>query len=136
MLAWAGLTLAAPYQRIDNTELIVEKVMGSLGPQLDSAIEAAIRMLEGNTGASRSEAVVDSTNVAVEANGEEEIIEVVIDQLGPSISSAVAAALGSSGQDEARAKAEAEAAALAQAEAEAIAKAEAEAAAAAKAEAA
>ena len=27
MLAWAGLTLGAPYQRIDNTELIVEKVI-------------------------------------------------------------------------------------------------------------
>merc|ERR1712045_16842 len=150
LLAWAGLTLGAPYQRIDNTELIVEKVMGSLGPQLDSAIEAAIRMLEGATDAGRSEAVVHSTNVAVEANGEEEIIEVVIDQLGPSISSAVEAALASSSQDEARAKAEAEAAAieaalnaeqgkaeaLAKAEAEAQAKAEAAAAAAAEAEAA
>merc|ERR1712241_514031 len=134
LLAWAGLTLGAPYQRIDNTELIVEKVMGSLGPQLDSAIEAAIRMLEGATDAgSRSEAVVHSTNVAIEANGEEEIIEVVIDQLGPSISSAVEAALASSSQDEARAKAEAEAAAIEaalnaqQGQAEAIAKAEAEA---------
>merc|ERR1712110_1341525 len=135
MLAWAGLTLGAPYQRIDNTELIVEKVMGSLGPQLDSAIEAAIRMLEGNTDAGRSEAVVHSTNVAVAVDGEEEIIEVVIDQLGPSISSAVEAALGSSTHDEARAKAEAEAAAIEsalnaqQGQAEAIAKAEAEAAA-------
>merc|ERR1712088_162261 len=91
-------------------------------------------MLEGNTDAGRSEAVVHSTNVAVAADGEEEIIEVVIDQLGPSISSAVEAALGSSTHDEARAKAEAEA--IAKAEAEAIAKAEAEAAAAAKAEAA
>ena len=128
MLAWAGLTLGAPYQRVDNTELVVNKVMmmiimimmimmmlrirgltrpsssstrwaiqrptdlgigprrsvpqsprtfkdqptwatlkakaiktrnlvpqvmDSLGPQLDSAIEAALRMLEGNTGASR-----------------------------------------------------------------------------------
>merc|ERR1712130_666837 len=152
LLAWAGLTIGAPYQRVDNTELIVEKVMGSLGPQLDSAIEAAILMLEGNTGTGtgRSEAVVHSTNVAVKADGEEEIIEVVIDQLGPSISSAVEAALGSSSQDEARAKAEAEAAAIeaalnaeqgkadaiAKAEAEAIAKAEAEAAAAAESEAA
>merc|ERR1719367_1508056 len=100
-------------------------------------------MLEGNTGtAGRSEAVVHSTNVAVEADSEEEIIEVVIDQLGPSISSAVEAALGSSSQDEARAKAEAEAAAIEaalnaeQGKAEAIAKAEAEAAAAAEAEAA
>merc|ERR1711971_1123525 len=108
-----GLALGAPWnQRIGDTELIVEKVMGSLGPQLDSAIEAAIRMLEGTTDAVRSEAVVQSTNVAVEANGEEEIIEVVIDQLGPSISSAVQAALASSTQDEARAKAEAEAAAI------------------------
>merc|ERR1711963_36727 len=146
MLAWAGLTLGAPYQRVDNTELIVEKVMGSLGPQLDSAIEAAIMMLEKDTGsAGRSDAVVHSTNV--EAGGEEQIIEVVIDQLGPSISSAVEAALGSSSHEEARAKAEAEAAAIeaalnaeqgkaeaiAQAEAEAIAKAEAEAAAAAEA---
>merc|ERR1712130_147876 len=150
LLAWAGLTIGAPYQRVDNTELIVEKVMGSLGPQLDSAIEAAILMLEGNTGTGRSEAVVHSTNVAVKADGEEEIIEVVIDQLGPSISSAVEAALGSSSQDEARANAEAEAAAIeaalnaeqgkadaiAKAEAEAIAKAEAEAAAAAESEAA
>merc|ERR1712130_423063 len=152
LLAWAGLTIGAPYQRVDNTELIVEKVMGSLGPQLDSAIEAAILMLEGNTGTGtgRSEAVVHSTNVAVKADGEEEIIEVVIDQLGPSISSAVEAALVSSSQDEARAKAEAEAAAIeaalnaeqgkaeaiAKAEAEAIAKAEAEAAAAAESEAA
>merc|ERR1712226_888692 len=133
LLAWAGLTLGAPYQRVDNTELIVEKVMGSLGPQLDSAIEAAILMLEGNTGTGRSEAVVHSTNVAVKADGEEEIIEVVIDQLGPSISSAVEAALGSSSQDEARAKAEAEAAAIEaalnaeQGKAGAIAKAEAEA---------
>merc|ERR1712130_551151 len=110
LLAWAGLTIGAPYQRVDNTELIVEKVMGSLGPQLDSAIEAAIRMLEGNSGAGRSEAV--STNVAAEADDEEDIIEVVIDQLGPSISSAVEAALGSSTHDEARAKAEAEAAAI------------------------
>merc|ERR1711863_257698 len=150
MLAWAGLTLGAPWnQRIGDTELIVEKVMGSLGPQLDSAIEAAIRMLEGSTDAVRSEAVVQSTNVTVEANGEEEIIEVVIDQLGPSISSAVQAALASSTQDEARAKTEAEAAAIeaalnaeqgkaeaiAKAEAEAIAKAEAEAIAKAEAEA-
>merc|ERR1712051_1072982 len=140
MLAWAGMTLGAPWnQRIGDTELIVEKVMGSLGPQLDSAIEAAIRMLEGSTDAVRSEAVVQTTNVAVEANGEEEIIEVVIDQLGPSISSAVQAALASSSQDEARAKAEAEAAAIEaalnaeQGKAEAIAKAEAEAAAAAEA---
>merc|ERR1711936_532962 len=145
MLAWAGLTLGAP---IDNTELIVNKVMDSLGPQLDSAIEAAIRMLEGNTSAGRSEAVAHSTSVATEADDEEEIIEVVIDQLGPSISSAVQAALGSSSHDEARAKAEAEAAAieaalnadqgkaeaLAQAEADAKAKAEAAAAAAAEAE--
>merc|ERR1711971_1347269 len=146
-----GLALGAPWnQRIGDTELIVEKVMGSLGPQLDSAIEAAIRMLEGTTDAVRSEAVVQSTNVAIEANGEEEIIEVVIDQLGPSISSAVQAALASSTQDEARAKAEAEAAAIeaalnaeqgkaeatAKAEAEAIAKAEAEAIAKAEAEAA
>ena len=29
------------------------QVMDSLGPQLDSAIEAAIRMLEGNAGAGR-----------------------------------------------------------------------------------
>merc|ERR1711971_964297 len=137
MLAWAGLALGAPWnQRIGDTELIVEKVMGSLGPQLDSAIEAAIRMLEGSTDAVRSEAVVESTNVAAEANGEEEIIEVVIDQLGPSISSAVQAALASSTQDEARAKAEAEAAAKAEAEAAAAAKAEAEAIAKAEAEAA
>merc|ERR1712080_55980 len=103
--------------------------MVSLGPQLDSAIEAAILMLEGNTGtAGRSETVVHSTNVAVEADGEEEIIEVVIDQLGPSISSAVEAALGSSSQDEAQAKAKAEAEAIAKAEAEAAAAAEAEAA--------
>merc|ERR1712158_186478 len=96
-------------------------------------------MLEGNTDAGRSEAVVHSTNVAVAADGEEEIIEVVIDQLGPSISSAVQAALGSSTHDEARAKAEAEAVAIEaalnaeQGKAEAIAKAEAEAAAAAEA---
>merc|ERR1712088_1003979 len=127
MLAWAGLTLGAP---IDNTELIVNKVMDSLGPQLDSAIEAAIRMLEGNAGAGRSE-----------ADAQEGIIEVVIDQLGPSISSAVEAALGSSSHDQARAKAEAEAAAIEaalnaqQGQAEAIAKAEAEAEAAAAAEA-
>merc|ERR1719225_2590458 len=98
-------------------------------------------MLEGNTGTGRSEAVVHSTNVAVAADGEEEIIEVVIDQLGPSISSAVEAALGSSSHDEARAKAEAEAAAIEaalnaeQGKAEALAKAEAAAAAAAEAEA-
>merc|ERR1712088_851105 len=83
-------------------------------------------MLEGATDAgSRSEAVVHSTNVAVEANGEEEIIEVVIDQLGPSISSAVEAALASSSQDEALAKAEAEAQAKAEAAAAAAAEAEA-----------
>merc|ERR1712241_82300 len=134
MLAWAGLTLGAP---IDNAELIVNKVMDSLGPQLDSAIEAAIRMLEGNAGAGRSEAHVESheeaSKVSVEADGQEGIIEVVIDQLGPSISSAVEAALGSSSHDQARAKAEAEAAAIEaalnaqQGQAEAIAKAEAEA---------
>merc|ERR1712088_519418 len=134
MLAWAGLTLGAP---IDNTELIVNKVMDSLGPQLDSAIEAAIRMLEGNAGAGRSEAHVESheeaSKVSVEADDQEGIIEVVIDQLGPSISSAVEAALGSSSHDQARAKAEAEAAAIEaalnaqQGQAEALAKAEAEA---------
>merc|ERR1712088_660535 len=134
MLAWAGLTLGAP---IDNTELIVNKVMDSLGPQLDSAIEAAIRMLEGNAGAGRSEAHAESheeaSKVSVEADDQEGIIEVVIDQLGPSISSAVEAALGSSSHDQARAKAEAEAAAIEaalnaqQGQAEAIAKAEAEA---------
>merc|ERR1711936_364748 len=134
MLAWAGLTLGAP---IDNTELIVNKVMDSLGPQLDSAIEAAIRMLEGNAGAGRSEAHVESheeaSKVSVEADDQEGIIEVVIDQLGPSISSAVEAALGSSSHNQARAKAEAEAAAIEaalnaqQGQAEAIAKAEAEA---------
>ena len=32
--------------------------MGSLGPQLDSAIEAAIRMLEGNTGAGRHDSKI------------------------------------------------------------------------------
>merc|ERR1719189_2659570 len=90
-------------------------------------------MLEGNTGAGRSEAVVNSTSVATEADDQEGIIEVVIDQLGPSISSAVEAALGSSSHDQARAKAEAEAAAIEaalnaqQGQAEAIAKAEAEA---------
>merc|ERR1711953_422680 len=134
MLAWAGLTLGAP---IDNTELIVNKVMDSLGPQLDSAIEAAIRMLEGNAGAGRSEAHAESheeaSKVSVEADDQEGIIKVVIDQLGPSISSAVEAALGSSSHDQARAKAEAEAAAIEaalnaqQGQAEAIAKAEAEA---------
>merc|ERR1712226_1509622 len=133
MPAWAGLTLGAP---IDNTELIVNKVMDSLGPQLDSAIEAAIRMLEGNAGAGRSEAHAESheeaSKVSVEADDQEGIIEVVIDQLGPSISSAVEAALGSSSHDQARAKAEADAAT----EAEAAAAAEAEAAAAAEAEAA
>merc|ERR1712088_999636 len=132
MLAWAGLTLGAP---IDNTELIVNKVMDSLGPQLDSAIEAAIRMLEGNAGAGRSEAHAESheeaSKVSVEADDQEGIIEVVIDQLGPSISSAVEAALGSSSHDQARAKAEAAAIEAAlnaqQGQAEAIAKAEAEA---------
>ena len=29
MLAWAGLTLGAPYQRVDNTELVVNKVSDS-----------------------------------------------------------------------------------------------------------
>merc|ERR1712226_135797 len=134
MPAWAGLTLGAP---IDNTELIVNKVMDSLGPQLDSAIEAAIRMLEGSAGAGRSEAHAESheeaSKVSVEADDQEGIIEVVIDQLGPSISSAVEAALGSLSHDQARAKAEAEAAAIEaalnaqQGQAEAIAKAEAEA---------
>merc|ERR1711936_261417 len=133
-VCWAGLALGAP---IDNTELIVNKVMDSLGPQLDSAIEAAIRMLEGNAGAGRSEAHGESheeaSKVSVEADDQEGIIEVVIDQLGPSISSAVEAALGSSSHDQARAKAEAEAAAIEaalnaqQGQAEAIAKAEAEA---------
>merc|ERR1719334_1157387 len=75
-------------------------------------------MLEGNMGANRSEpheSSGESKVVAEEVDDQEEIIEVVIDQLGPSISSAVEAALGPSTKsqhDQARAKAEAEAAAI------------------------
>ena len=81
MLAWAGLTLGAPIDNTElivNKVVIImrimeimmlviitttrtkttcyyndSQVMDSLGPQLDSAIEAAIRMLEGNAGAGR-----------------------------------------------------------------------------------